>query len=73
MLAKKTIRNQITLPKSIISHFEGVDYFDVKEDGGKIILLPVRPAGDVVRERLASLGLNDQDIKDAMNWARTHS
>jgi len=73
MLAKKTVRNQITLPKSIIAHFEGVDYFDVKEDNGKIVLHPVRPAGDVVRERLASLGLNDQDIKDAVVWARSHS
>jgi hypothetical protein len=31
MLAKKTSKNQITLPKAIADRFPGVDYFDVRE------------------------------------------
>jgi hypothetical protein len=71
MLTKKTSRNQITLPKSVVTHFPGVDYFDVLEEGGKIILLPVRPnQAENVRQRLAEMGLGDQDVKDAVAWAR---
>ena len=71
MLAKKTSKNQITLPKSIVTHFPNVDYFDVQEAGGKIILLPVRPnQAEDVRRHLAELGLGEQDVKDAVAWAR---
>ena len=35
MLAKKTSKNQITLPKEIASKFQGVDYFDIKKDDNK--------------------------------------
>lgn len=44
MLAKKSSKNQITLPKSIVASFEGVDYFDVSTHDGHIILEPVHTA-----------------------------
>ncbi|MDQ6969137.1 MAG: hypothetical protein Q9M16_01320 [Mariprofundus sp.] len=48
-------------------HFADVDYFDVQKEGGKMILLPVRPnQAESVRQRLAELGLGDQDVKDAI-------
>ncbi len=71
MLTKKTSRNQVTLPKSVVRHFQDVDYFDVQEEDGKIILLPVRPnQADAVRERLAELGIDEQDVEEAVAWAR---
>jgi len=71
MLAKKTSKNQITLPKSVVTQFPDVDYFDIQEEGGKIILLPVRPnQAEEMRQRLAELGLGEQDVKDAIAWAR---
>ncbi len=71
MLAKKTSKNQITLPKSIVTHFPDVDYFDVQEESGKIILMPVRPnQAESVRQRLAELGLGEKDVRDAVAWAR---
>jgi hypothetical protein len=30
MLAKLTVKNQLTLPKAIVQKFEGVEYFDSK-------------------------------------------
>jgi hypothetical protein len=48
-----------------------VDYFDVREEGGNIILLPVRPnQAESVRQRLAEMGLGEQDVRDAVAWAR---
>mgnify|MGYP000509959594 CR=1 FL=1 len=71
MLAKKTSKNQITLPKKIIENFPGVDYFDVSEKQGKIILLPVQyDHSDKVREKLAQMGIVAEDINDAVEWAR---
>ncbi len=38
---------------------------------GQIVLTPVRiQRGDAVRAKLAELELNEQDIADAVKWAR---
>lgn len=71
MLAKKTAKNQITLPKTIVRDFPGVDYFDVSEEDGMIILRPVRPnRADEVRRKLTELGISEDDVSDAVEWAR---
>jgi hypothetical protein len=41
MLAKKTVKNQITLPKSIDKKIPQTDYFEVSLRGEEIILKPV--------------------------------
>jgi hypothetical protein len=71
MLAKMTAKNQLTLPKSVTNALGEVEYFDVQIKNGQIILTPVRiQRADAVRAKLAELGLNEQDIADAVNWAR---
>ena len=71
MLAKKTVKNQITLPKAVVTHFSEVDYFDVSTDGECIILRPLqRSRAEEVRARLAQLGIDEKDIADAVTWAR---
>ncbi len=71
MLAKKTSKNQITLPKAIANHFPGIDYFDIHEEDGRIILVPLKIGGaNEVRQKLDELGINEDDIKDAIDWAR---
>jgi preprotein translocase subunit SecD len=63
MLAKKTIKNQITLPKKIVDRFPGVEYFNVRTEDDRIVLEPLRMdrAGQA-REKLARLGINEADI-----------
>ena len=71
MLAKLTVKNQLTLPKAVVSRFSGVEYFDVSTDGTAITLKPLqRSRLDEVRDKLASLGITEQDITDAIAWAR---
>ena len=66
-----TIKNQLTLPKSIVSEVGTPEYFDVETRNGQIVLTPVRiQRGDAVRAKLADLGLGEGDIKDAVTWAR---
>ena len=71
MLAKLTSKNQLTLPKSVTREIGPVDYFDIEARGGQIILTPVRiQRSDAVRAKLAELQLTEQDIEDAVTWAR---
>ncbi len=71
MLAKKTVKNQITLPKAVITRFKGVDYFDATTDGASITLRPLQVSrADEVRAQLAQLGIEEKDIDAAIDWAR---
>lgn len=71
MLAKLTSKNQLTLPKSITKAIGDSEYFDVKVEDGQIILTPVKiQRADAVRSKLAALDLSEQDIADAVAWAR---
>ncbi|MGC2402708.1 MAG: hypothetical protein WA510_23150 [Acidobacteriaceae bacterium] len=71
MLAKKTSKNQITLPKKVVAHFAGVEYFEVSTDGVSIVLRPLQKSrADEVRARLAQLGIDDKDVTSAVSWAR---
>ena len=71
MLAKKTSKNQITLPKAVVTRFTGVEYFDVSTDGQCIVLRPLqRSRADEVRSRLAELGISEENVSDAIQWVR---
>jgi hypothetical protein len=71
MLAKLTSKNQLTLPKSVTNAVGAVEYFEVQAKGGQIILTPVRiQRADSVRAKLAELDIAEQDIADAVAWAR---
>jgi len=71
MLAKKSSKNQITLPKAIVASFKDVDYFEVTTQNGRIILEPLRTKkGSEVRSRLESLGIRETDVDAAIAYAR---
>jgi hypothetical protein len=75
MLAKKTIKNQLTLPKEIAKFFPDTKYFDISVKDRKIILVPVKiSAADItiesVREKVEKLGITEKDVAKAVKWAR---
>lgn len=71
MLAKITAKNQLTLPKAITNAVGPVEYFDVQTKDGQIVLTPVRiQRADAVRAKLAELDLREQDVANAVTWAR---
>ncbi|HZD49336.1 MAG TPA: AbrB/MazE/SpoVT family DNA-binding domain-containing protein [Silvibacterium sp.] len=71
MLAKKTSKNQITLPKAVVTRFPGVDYFEVSTNGESIVLRPLeRSRAGEVRARLEKLGIDEHDVAAAVSWAR---
>ena len=71
MLAKITSKNQITLPKAVMAQVSPSEYYEVEAINDRIMLTPVRiQSADAVRDKLAALNITDQDIKDAVQWAR---
>jgi hypothetical protein len=71
MFAKLTSKNQLTLPKNVISEFAGTEYFDVQVENGRIVLTPVRmQRADAVRAKLTELGITEANVEDAVAWAR---
>jgi hypothetical protein len=71
MFAKLTSKNQLTLPKNVISEFAGTEYFEVQVENGRIVLIPVRmQRTDAVRAKLTALGITEADVKDVVAWAR---
>ena len=77
MLAKKTAKNQVTLPKEIADRFPDTVYFDVRVEGRKITPRPVRiemegEEQDLgrIREKMRQLGVTEKDVTAAIRWAR---
>ena len=75
MLAKKTAKNQITLPKEIARNFPDTEYFDVVLDDNQIILRPVKiqpVTSDLekVRQKMEKLGITEKDVEEAIAWSR---
>jgi len=71
MLAKLTSKNQITLPKAVMSRIDPADYFEIVAESGRIVLTPVRVhKANAVREKLRALGISEHDVADAIRWAR---
>ena len=72
MLAKRTSKNQVTLPKAVVQTTGEADYYDVSVEGGRIVLTPVRlHQADAVRAKLEELGIAQDDVGEAIAWART--
>ena len=71
MLAKRTAKNQITLPKRVADQFSGTDYFEVTAEEGKIVLRPVEldPLARI-QKKLTEIGIEEDDIRKAVAWAR---
>jgi len=73
MLAKKTVKNQITLPKRIVEQFPAISYFDVRVESGEIVLRPVdvaRRSPSELRGKLREAGITEADVREAVRWAR---
>ena len=48
------------------------EYFEVEAVNDRIMLTPVRiQSGDAVRRKLEELGITEQDVADAVKWARS--
>jgi len=74
MLAKLTAKNQITIPKDVLSKLPDTQYFDVEYKDGSIILKPVNVSDtnlEKIREKIKRTGLSEGCVQEAVQWARS--
>jgi hypothetical protein len=74
MLAKKTSKNQITIPKKIVDQIPDVSYFNVEFEGGVILLRPIKLYEtdlEKIRQKVRRLGIDDNSVSEAVKWARS--
>jgi hypothetical protein len=76
MLAKITSKNQITIPKKIIEQLPEVEYFEVELKDGVVMLKPLRVYNtslEKIRTKIKKLDLQENTVKEAIEWARSKS
>jgi len=73
MLAEKMAENQLTLPDAIAIQFSEVRYFDISVEEERIVLKPLyNQKQDAIQQKMELLGISQQDIAEAVKWARQH-
>ena len=73
MLTKLTAKNQITIPKDVISRLPNVEYFDVSYEDGRVILKPLKVYDtdlEGIRSKMKQLGISENSVGEAVKWAR---
>ena len=74
MLAKITSKNQITIPKDVLSRIPDTKYFEVEYQEGVVVLKPVQVYDanlETIRAKVKKLGLSDNCVAEAVKWARS--
>lgn len=74
MLAKITSKNQITIPKKIIEEIPDVTHFDIEFKNGTVILKPIKFFDtniDQIRSKIKKLGLKEDSVAEAIQWAKS--
>ena len=73
-IAVLTADNQLIVPSTVVADFPGVDCFAVARDGERIILTPLQPPPiAAVWAQTAAQGVTEQDVAEAVKWARGQS
>ena len=73
MLAKLTSKNQITIPKKIMDQLPDIQHFDIKLDNGVVVMKPLVIYDtdlDQIRSKIKKLGLENDIVAEAIQWAR---
>ena len=73
ILARLTARNTLVIPTVVTDEFGGIDTFEVTVQEGKIVLTPLATTpAEEVRQKLAAKGITEEDVAEAVKWARNH-
>ncbi len=72
-LAVVSDKNQLTLTEGILANFPGVDCFEVTVEDERVVLTPFEDTTiEGVWAIIEALGITEEDVADAVKWARGH-
>ena len=72
----------LTIPEEVIAQFPGIDAFEVRIQGQRIVLEPMcngkfarvpesMPTLEEIQRAVAARDVTEQDVADAVKWARS--
>ena len=71
MVAVLSGDNQLTFIDGVLDEFQYGDYFEVAIEDGRIVLTHTEPDTiEAVWAKIAALGITEDDVADAIEWAR---
>lgn len=71
MFAKIIKAADLALPGPILQQMGNPAWFHVSLDGARLVFTPaVSEEGDAVREYLSTIGITEEDVDEAIQWAR---
>ena len=74
MRAKLKDGNQLILPDEVVLALDGCEFVDIELKEGRLVLTPIAQTSiEAVRAKLEDLGITEQDVADAVAWARRGS
>jgi hypothetical protein len=74
MLVKLSSKNQVTVPRKILAQMPATQYLDAEWKDGAIVMKPVAVVEanlENIREKMRRLGLNENSVIEAIQWARS--
>ena len=70
-LAVVSGNNQLTLAEGILADFPDADCFEATVEDGRIVLTPYEITTiEGVWAKIAALGITEEDVAEAVRWAR---
>ena len=62
---------QLSIPQDVLANFPGIEHFRVSCEDGRIVLTPIQETSlDDIHKKMQALGITEQDVADAIEWAR---
>ena len=74
MLVKLSSKNQVTVPRKILAQMPATQYLEVEWKDGAIVMKPVAVVEtnlEQIRDKVKRLGLNENSVAEAIQWARS--
>ncbi len=74
MLVRLSSKNQITVPRKILAKLPNAKYFEVELKEGKLVLKPVEVVEsklEQIQQKMTDLGLREDSVVEAIQWARS--
>ena len=72
-IAVLTSAQLLVMPAWVYADFPGVKGFAVTREGERIVLTPIKPAKvtlEDIQQHIAELGITEEDVAEAVQWAR---
>lgn len=62
--------NLIAVPKSVADAYADTAFFEITQEDGRLVLTPHQRDPQALSDHFAALGITEEDVAEAVKWAR---